>query len=141
MSIIVYIAMHYFYYSVIYEYISIHCSCFYCSIYVVTGIYSLSSMGCYCVLRAEVSALWVSTSSLCLFCIWSMQMRVLYLILNIIINNKYAYSYLQIFSLSLYTHLRLNLFSRIDSCLPILVHWFLVAINLDAVLLILPLFI
>lgn len=139
MSIIVYIVMHYFYYSVIYEHISIHCFCFY-SIYVVTGIYLLS-MGYYCVLKVEVSALWVSTSSLCLFCVLFMQMRVLYLILNIIINNKYAYSYLQIFSLSLYTHLRLNLFSRIDSCFPILVHWFLVAINLDAVLLILPLLI
>lgn len=37
------------------------------------------------------------------------------------------------------THRRLNRFSRIDSCLPMRVHWFLVAISLDAVLLILPL--
>ena len=36
-------------------------------------------------------------------------------------------------------HLRLNLFSNIDNSFPIRVHLFLVAINLDAVLFILPL--
>lgn len=50
---------------------------------------------------------------------------------------------LSLHQLSIYAHRRphrrLNRFSRIDNSLPIRVHWFLVAINLDAVLLILPL--